>query len=473
MACIDIYSEDGALLSMPLLIEQIWITGTSRGLHATEVYDFVLCAEEDSVSRVCVLLPHFCRKQLYDGTWADTVALSVVGGPETGWGWMYKNIQATDTEIRADLPSPFARSNHEIVAEKRPQASIAWHSELSADDRLNVMRSIRKSVYVLDLASPLKGAGHDKCWVRLIVQPTEFDLAPHVGRTRGPSALFRTKCSTNAYVTCPVLVRQKTSDRLDRLSWDHPSSAVDAVRDIIVTKGFRHPAANLRVEDHRIFLTGYSGLTVQPMQVPDSLEFLGAQEINANWDHAEDIPNIDWPYTDLSAQAYFYCGGSRTQPIRDLVTMANVIVRETQLGPKPAERIAATITSHYYREGRFLLRAMEQLEILARKDPNRADSPLVPGSQSAAELNQKVLKLRRFYADPSNFETFPEAQDVFRDLHPFRIDFTASWGNMRWWMISLIWTLAFAGVVALLWQVLAVVLPLLSANGQSTTQPTP
>ncbi len=42
-------------------------------------------------------------------------------------------------------------------------------------------------------------------------------------------------------------------------------------------------------------------------------------------------------------------------------------------------------------------------------------------------LAQDETEQRRFYAEPSNFTEFREAQGAFRDIRPFLIGFTASW----------------------------------------------
>jgi hypothetical protein len=58
-----------------------------------------------------------------------------------------------------------------------------------------------------------------------------------------------------------------------------------------------------------------------------------------------------------------------------------------------------------------------------------------------------IGQLRDWYTRSELFESFPPARLAFTDLHPFQVDFTASWVSMSFLRKFLIIFVAFSSVM--------------------------
>jgi hypothetical protein len=467
MGCIDLYSPSGDLLSIRFMLEQIWLTGRGDEMHVTELYDLLLVSDERPIRTLNLLLPHFCRSRNDLGGWTDHIALLVPSRDPSGWGWFYDKEEVRQNDVlKLQIPDPNQR-NFAHEGSRLPSATIDWHPELTGN-KLTVMQEIKKSLYVLDLGRDIRGDADEPIWLRLIVQPRVLDLPADCTFSPGSNIVFKTEAKADAFVTCPALVRRKLLEVLETIEHESQEGRtslqvqdIHAVRDLIVTRGFRSDLAAPRIEDHRLILIGYDGLQINPRQCPGALDYAGSQAIGRVQ------PRVSPPFSfkrkrHESPLGHFYLGGAVQQSNMDLVAVVNGIMHEAGYGePKSQDTLARTITSAHYREGCFLIDRMIEMGLLEEaRNANGADRFRKPSCE-AVELHRRICALRRYYQDRANFVAFDEAQSVFRDMHPFRLDFSAHWKRGGILRTTMMWIIGVSGVISLLihfgkmlWQVL-------------------
>ncbi len=459
MGCIDLFVPGGQLLSIPFMLEQIWITGYRNELRSTEVYDFLLVSDEAPVDKLMLLLPHFCRSQDRSGQWHDHIRVLAPGGKRTGWGWFYSTDESDGGTIRLTVADPMEPRGPQTVRLKGKRLSkprVHWHPDLQTEDRLDLMRSTRKSFYVLSLGEQLGGGGASSCWLRLIVQPQQLSLPGEIVRLRGPSGLFRTVRKADALVACPAVVRRWFMEACDEYAEHHEGDvAHTAVTDLIVRDGFVNEETGLRILDHRLILVAYDGLEIEPRQVPPTIVYQGTQDVSGDWTHAPTAAPLRWPQDRVSGRAHFFSGGSRAQANRDLLCIAQAIIDQAGYKrPKTPEELASLVCPEHHWEAIELIGRMQGLGLL--KATGKGGARLGQGDNDLK--HEKLCELRHMYSNAFQFRDFPEARTVYRVLHPFRIDFSAQWGRMGVWQLVLLWVFALAGLVALATQLAAALL---------------
>jgi len=188
MGCIDIFAP-GRLLTVPFLMEQIWLHTAGKNYFATEVYDFLLQVDDDQpLISFLIGYPNFCRIQKPDGSWQDTLTLSRVADHRSGWGWFYIGSEQYDDSSHelqmtvAASADPSGDPTVTLTGLDQPKSQLVWHPELESTPLVQCMQDIRKSLYQVTLSDPLPPHGARRIWFRLIVRPTILD-APHPNKS--------------------------------------------------------------------------------------------------------------------------------------------------------------------------------------------------------------------------------------------------------------------------------------------------
>lgn len=449
---IGIHSPEN-LLTISFLASQYWLRGRGDSLCATEVHDVLVRADEGPVTEIVVVFSDFCRSRDTSGRWQDHVALLRPGGRDSGWGWFYSSEESDRGRLKMGIPDGFGPRDLVLEGGEPSHGCIEWHPDLTGES-LAVMREIRKSIYVVHLGEALAGEGEDSVWLRIIAQPQELDLPGQVISERGPGGLFRTLRRVEGLILSPAITRARLRFSLEEAERMRvgalPRSDVRSAAGLTVTGA---ELGGVRMEDHRIMIMGYDGLQIAPRETPMTMDYSGSAHVMSDWGYALPEPLV-WPAGSISTLAHFYQGGSRRQPRRDLVTMVGFLRNEASASqPRTSSQLAALAAPNHHWEATRLTDIMMQHGLLSPSDDH--PTRVVATELSHDKLGQALCRLRRYYQDATNFEDFPEAQAVFRDLHPFRIDFSATWGSTALWQVALLWVFALSGVVALLMQVIS------------------
>ena len=437
MACIDVY-QPGRLLTVPLLVEQLWLRPRGKRLLVSEVYDFLLRVDDaEELSSFCVATPNFCRTRR-KGEWKETVQLAPIGDIRTKWGWFYEGEQTPDDRqehLSLRIPDPVNTTVEEdlefcgLYLNDAPK--IAWKREIAAETTIKLMREIKKSLYEVSFAPPLPGYGKEQRWFRLVVEPVLIDIDDPLCR---PEQTFKDKwlpvVDLAGRITCPFGMRRSVAAKIGKLRTAHPASYadIDLVRRTLITRGYNSPGTSTRIFDHRLMLAGYGGVNIHLQGGSDdnSMVYYGTRFVECELpSYAHSYANSAEPKARwIGAIVHHWSGGSAKSPEKDLVSVANRYRTEAGYSAKQKTELVITTTPNLYREGCVLVDKMLEAKLLKMEE-----TLCRPTDLEGEALNEALCCLRRLYLDPANFKDFPEARQAFTDLHPFSIDFSASWGT--------------------------------------------
>jgi hypothetical protein len=398
MACIDIYAP-GRVLNIPFLMEQIWLRTRSKKLLVTEVYDFVLQASDDKeLKEFLVSSPHLCRIQSRAG-WIDNFKSSRVRDYQSGWGWFYRHQKLEGDCLKMTLPNtvgpPAADTIEPQGLDEDPQ-SVQWSPQIK-DSNLAMMVEIKKSLYKVELETPIQPLETLGTWFRLIVEPFVLDIpGPRRLLNQPLIELILPLYSVTASVSCPLRVRQVIEDKLAQMrARDGMRAATaDTLNKAVVRAGFGAVGTSTRIEDHRILLGTYSPmhLSIHGQPIP-TLAFFGAQTVRIplpkmpvfrNGNLKEDHSQLK----EVNATVYSWSGGSVRNMDRDLVTVIRAILNEAGMAPpKMKEDLAIRLAPYRYSEACFLIDLMVKIGLLRYENSNCVLATTDPKTQKKSNYS--------------------------------------------------------------------------------------
>ena len=441
MACIDIFAP-GRLMSVPFLAEQIWLRARGKRILATEVYDFLLRLDDGGspLHTFYVASPHFCRKKTRGGGWKDNVHVISIGDSRTKWGWFYygqqdvreheqqgERTQHLVLQVPESVELP-GRNRIRLEGEYLFGAKLRWHPALVGNDDMVLMQDMKKSLYEITVQTPLLPRGENQMWFRLIVEPVLLDVSETM---RGPESSFVDwvfpQVILGAKITCPWYVRKFLADQVGELPDKHPDLPVPIARlqQTLIANGVGASGTSTRIEEHRLMLAG-SGVRIGLQGgTPPTLAYFGTQYTTAalppfGHDY-ESHPEAKW--SKVKTRVHHWAGGSARNGANDLVAVAESFVSEASISPKRKEELVYGVTPGNYREGCALVDKLVEVGLL-RIDDSRVIRAVRLSDKDKCD---RLCQLRRLYLDADNFESIPEARQVFTDLHPFTVDFEADW----------------------------------------------
>ncbi len=471
MACIDIFAP-GRVLSVPFLMEQVWLDNDGADFKAVEVYDFLLQADDDlPLEHFYIASPHFCQVPGTDGQWHNTATLSRVRGHDSGWGWFYLQPPSLDdcyltmavaspypehdlrprlyrgVDARVGSPTSSLSQKHEHYA------SITWSDDLKEDNLRHAMRAMRKSLFHVRLTPGLQGAAQEQMWFRLVVVPAILDVAsPRRPWERSVSEKLLPFYAVTSHISCPTAVRRLVALKLNemRLAQRYSRGEPEDIGRILMDNGFNARGTTTRILDHRIVLGAYRGfhVSLHGSSREDTIQYFGPQSLHPPLriprisDHClpSNFSGTSMPEDDfvhINRPIHNWLTGSYRNLRTDLVTVCNALVGEIRYaGATTKEGLAMRILPHSYREGCVLIENMILVGLLVRGEGGML-SVISEGHP------HKICELRRVYANPNHgsFADFPSARHAFSDLHSFHIDFTCSWiveSGWRWLVVILV-----------------------------------
>ncbi|MEW6202372.1 MAG: hypothetical protein AB1546_10370 [bacterium] len=445
MPCIDIFSP-GRLLTVPILVEQVWLRASGKKLLATEIYDFLLQVDDDKpLDNFFVGSPHFCRKRQEDNTWKDNVYLLPVGEKDTKWGWFYygKSVKSRDGRLSLFIPDVTNPTSHPQIEEfegydlVEDEKEISWYSRLNKPVYIDIMKKIRKSLYQIKINKPLQPYGKNKFWFRILIEPVLFDtLKPMGGISQTFLDWIMPIWNLHNYIACPIQVRTKIIRRIEELK-ENPKETrikhkIEEVGQIVTREGFHAPGTSTRIGDHRLIFGGHRvKVDIQGLQSV-SIAYIGTQCLEL------ELPPFGHDYNKeqipsgkkIEIIAHSIMGGSVRNSKHDLVGITSFCIDQVSYGlPKSKTDLARSIAPSDFPEGCILIEKMKDVGILD-----------IVGDQEICKLKDgmtndefyfKMGELRRKYLNPDEFKKNNNkyARTVFLDLHSFRVDFICSWAT--------------------------------------------
>ena len=465
MACIDIFAP-GRLLTVQLLVEQIWLRSVGKKLLPVEVYDVLIQVDDGKpLDSLLIGSPHFCRRQLRDGSFKDSVYLLPIGDWRTHWGWFYYGDEVHDSDsgrLTLRLPNCIEPTGPAVLPFEGyilSQAKISWCDSLAEPSATKLMAEIKKSFYQISFPQqPLQPGDGNQAWFRLLVEPVELECDPPLSGIAQSFIDPILPCwNLAANISCPVHVRAVTRDRIAHLRVSHPEMKplIDNLEQDVVTKGFMAEGTSTRIIEHRLMLSGIGvKIEVQGGPVP-TIAYIGAQSVRLKippFEHDYNEEPCPQKLQEIRAVVHNWSAGSVRNSQHDLIGVICAFIDEANFGaPKPMQHIVGAITSSAFREGCFLIKKMVTVGLMKFDGSGNCIHP----KMSDTDFTKRCCEMRRLYLKPEEFTAFPEAQCAFLDLHSFRIDFTASWVSKPIWRMVLLCGMAALSILAFVLSILA------------------
>jgi len=430
--CIALWSP-GKAITIQFILEQIWLEGRFGHVQPTEVYDILVAADEEGVTELYALSPHWmaCAE---GGVGTLECGYPAMAGSR--WGWYYlPGSDALDPTRTLVVPDPATGIGYALPGTLR-FCTAEWHPRLREPQIVDALKTMKKSIFRLKVDGGVPsslGPESHPLWLRIIARPMDLDVATRVRHSVSghgcPSGSFTWDLS----VTCPGNVMERVEKAIRTTSRDNPDvSALSLLEQVVLTEGFRAPGTCVRVVDHRIVLaTEDEALEILPQSCAhyDRVKFVGTQSSLLKRD-GEERP---FDYAEWS-------GGGRQNDHEDIVLQALAILNYVNYkrGITKSRLISETGQANH-RQAALLIDKMKHVGLLSEQrkehtgsedgyaaffEENERQDPEVE-----RQINEKLVALRKVYSDPEAFVDYPQGREGYAELHRFAIPFRTSWTN--------------------------------------------
>jgi len=424
--CFDMYVPN-LVFDIPFLLEQIWIRlkkDDPTKISVTEVYDALVRNPKGNppIEELFVLFPNNCTK-VENGQRIPSVTLWVVTpdsygimneeGRDYEWAfeepkWLDKKQTLISRSYCVVPPDPRGPSFVEFPG-KVIDGVVEFPDTLNADLQSVLSdKSVLKTLVSIKLQEPLLPG--EEGWLRLKVVPFMLDQSCPRQRIMGEADAIH--FSQRLTATCPILVRDRLRAQLDR---KHPSYTSEKInrhhrlRSIIFTEGIYASGTAVRINDHRIAIIGCEEVDISEASCTEAALYYGT------------IPLLE---QTSQTGLWWGCGSERNMDY-DLIHNAERVLNMLKYSGSPllTKEVARDLSPSTKHEAFCtILEEMVKAKLLQK---NGNEEKIYLADDLADHEEERLAKLRQVYAVASIEDELLSSN--FSDLHPFRIDYCASW----------------------------------------------
>lgn len=437
--CIHLFASDH-VLTIPMLLEQLWFNTKYASIDIEEVYDVILHNDgPNEIHQLTLLYPN-------DITSGDSacpnIELLSIGGTHSKYDWYMledarraPNTRRVSVAVGMEVFEAAAASEGMVFDCAELMGKVRWVKEIDGDvSRIDVLKRIKKALIEIELHQPL--AVGDRGIIRLLVRPRLEQLDTESGVKIRPSIVNAPayQFKWNATITSPDNVRVSTRYAFEseekRSGLDDVSrSQIRHVRDVFVRK-VRESNGAVRVESHKIAVIANNDADVTELARDDTIKNCGECR----------VPVWDSPSNESTRHltVNIWLAGSNVNRKNDLLlTVFRIRDALKARGQASPEQLVWDLGGNDRHEALCLLiQVMLQLGLLVRcEEESHASEYGTPlrwpwADEGSKEFVEKICSLRRRCGDSSLPTNERALLSQFRDMHPFKLSLSLRWDKV-------------------------------------------
>ena len=429
--CIHIFARN-EVVTIPLLMEQIWLRPEYGQLRIEEAYDVVLRNDGDNdVNELWALYPHDIGIVENGVVRPQAEIQTLEPKRSSAFNWYISEVEwkenSSQDRIVISVPSDpnrggFANTSEEHECQRLFADSPEFPAEIARNtDNYEIAKWIGKSLIRFSLAAPLKPG--DTGVLRVCVNPDSTRLSG-AGAPEGvctdsldhPSS-FTWELSVDSAFMLRMRTRAAFIEAIAR-SDDATAAKIENLRHVFKSCVRDQPSGSVVIQSHRIAIVVEGGLDVTERSRSETVQSVGV------------LPRV---HDDGGRRILLWVTGSNANSDRDLISNVVRIKKHLAFAGRavPYQELTQKLVAHE-RESAFgvLLSQMEQVGLVATDDGGQ--SYRWNGDLSDDDERTGINNLRLVY-DRADSESADEDQRrlllEFRNLHPFQIGYRADWSS--------------------------------------------